>query len=244
MKDSIWGGVRNSAVAWQPCPSGHITADKRLTSFAQIAFGNFFYPQNDVRNMQYAIHPSQSLRDGERIRNARCGFTLTELIIVIMIITLFVLLAQISLFDVIRRNTLKAQLQDFVSTMQLASSAAAESERRYEVIIDLTEQSYLLRQISSSDLSEVLQEEIIVEGDFADKCWIDYVEFDDGDFTNEGKAKFRAGHAGWQYGGKIVLLNEDEQTFSVVVNRLDRTVRLIEGDVEFLVPKAEDEVPF
>jgi hypothetical protein len=24
------GGVRNSAVASQPCPSGHITADKRL----------------------------------------------------------------------------------------------------------------------------------------------------------------------------------------------------------------------
>lgn len=24
------GGVRNSAVALQPCPSGHITADKRL----------------------------------------------------------------------------------------------------------------------------------------------------------------------------------------------------------------------
>jgi len=30
IKDSILGGVRNSAVASQPCPSGHITADKRL----------------------------------------------------------------------------------------------------------------------------------------------------------------------------------------------------------------------
>jgi len=30
------GGVRNSAVASQPCPSGYITADKRLTPFAQI----------------------------------------------------------------------------------------------------------------------------------------------------------------------------------------------------------------
>jgi hypothetical protein len=26
----IFSGVRNSAVASQPCPSGHITADKRL----------------------------------------------------------------------------------------------------------------------------------------------------------------------------------------------------------------------
>ena len=34
-----------SAVASQPCLSGHITADERLNPFAQIALGNFFYPQ-------------------------------------------------------------------------------------------------------------------------------------------------------------------------------------------------------
>jgi prepilin-type N-terminal cleavage/methylation domain-containing protein len=244
MKDSILGRVQNYAIASQFYPSGHITADKRTTSPAQIAYGNFFYPQNNVRNAQYAIHPLQSLRDGERIRNTRYGFTLTELIIVIMVITLFVLLAQINIFGIIRKNTFRAQLQDFVSTMQMASSAAVESERRYEVIIDLTEQSYLLREITTPDLSEVLEEEIIVKGDFADNCWVAYVEFDDGDFTNEGRAKFRAGYTGWQYGGKIVLLNEDEQLYSVVVNRLDRIVRLMEGDVEILVPKAKDELPF
>ena len=30
MSKEFIGGVRNSAVASQPCPSGHITADKRL----------------------------------------------------------------------------------------------------------------------------------------------------------------------------------------------------------------------
>jgi len=30
MSRESFGGVRNSAVASQPCPSGHITADKRL----------------------------------------------------------------------------------------------------------------------------------------------------------------------------------------------------------------------
>ena len=39
--DKNLGGVRNSAVASQPCPSGHITADKRLR-YAQIAFGTSF----------------------------------------------------------------------------------------------------------------------------------------------------------------------------------------------------------
>ena len=128
--------------------------------------------------------------------------------------------------------------------MQMAASAAAESERRYEVIIDLTEQNYLLREITSPDLSEVLEEEIIVENDFSDSCRLVYVLFDDGDYTNEGRAKFRAGHSGWQYGGRIVLLDEDEQPHSVVVNRLNRIITLKKGEVELLVPKAEEDVPF
>jgi len=172
------------------------------------------------------------------------GFTLTELIVVVLILSLFVLLAQVHLFGLLRKNTFRAQVQDFVSTLQMAASAAAESNRRYEVIVDLTEQSYLLRQITSPDLSEVLEEEIIIENDFSNNCRVAYVEFDDADYTNEGRAKFRAGHVGWQYGGKIVLLDEKEQPYSVVVNRLNRIIELKEGDVELLVPKAKDEVPF
>ncbi len=172
------------------------------------------------------------------------GFTLTETIVAVVIISLFVLLAQMSLFGLLRKNTFKAQAQELVSTMQMAASAAAQSDRRYEVIIDLTEQSYLLRQITSPDLSEVLEEEIIVENYFSDNCWISYVEFDDEDYTNEGRAKFRAGHAGWQYGGKIVLLDRGERPYSVVVNRINRIITLREGDVELLVPKAKEDVPF
>lgn len=172
------------------------------------------------------------------------GFTMTELIVVVLIISLFVLLAETNLFRLLRKNTFRGQVQEFVSTMQMAVSAAAESERRYEVIIDLSEQSYLLREITSPDLSEVLEEEIIVENDFSDNCLVAYVLFDDGEYTNEGRAKFRAGHSGWQYGGVIVLLDEDEQPYSVVVNRISGIVTLKEGEAEFLMPKRQDEVPF
>jgi prepilin-type N-terminal cleavage/methylation domain-containing protein len=188
--------------------------------------------QSDSRNTQYAI------------RNTRCAFTLIELIVVVLIISLFVLLAQVNLFGLLRKNAFEVQVQELVSAMQMAASAAAESERRYEVIVDLTEQGFLLRQITSPDLSEVLEEEIIIESDFSDNCRVVYVEFDDGDYTNEGRAKFRAGHSGWQYGGKIVLLDSEEQPYSVVVNRLNRIIKLKKGDVELLVPKAKDEVPF
>lgn len=172
------------------------------------------------------------------------GFTLIELIVVVVIISLVVLVAQVRLFGLLTRNTFKAQVQEFVSTMQMAARAAAQSDRRYEFIIDLTEQSYLLREITSPDLSEVLQEEIIVEGNLGDNCWITYVEFDDGDYTNEGRAKFRAGHAGWQYGGRIILVDENEQPYSVVVERLNGIVKLRQGKAALLVPKAQSEIPF
>jgi prepilin-type N-terminal cleavage/methylation domain-containing protein len=178
------------------------------------------------------------------IRNTRCGFTLTELAVVVVIISLVVLVAQVRLFGLLRRSTFKAQVQEFISTMQMAARAAAQSDRRYEVIVNLTEQSYLLREINSPDLSEVLQEEIIVEGNLGKNCWIAYVEFDDGEYTNEGKAKFRAGHAGWQYGGKIVLLDENERPYSVVVERMNRIVKLQQGEAALLVPKAQSEIPF
>jgi hypothetical protein len=153
-------------------------------------------------------------------------------------------LAQVHLLGLFKKHTFKAQLQEFISTMQMAASAAAESGRRYEVIIDLTEQSYLLRQITSPDLSEVLEEEIIVDNEFGDNCWVGYVEFDDGEWVNEGRAWFRTGRCGWQYGGKIVLLDEDERLYSVVVNRLNRIITLKEGNVELLVTKAEHEISF
>jgi len=178
--------------------------------------------------------------------NADSGFTLTELVVVLLIVSLFVLLTVINLFGLLRKNTFRVQAHEFVSTMQMAASAAAESDRRYEVIIDLTEQSYKLRQITSPDLFEVFEEDTIVTNDFGVNCQVLYVLFDDLMETDEDHqiAKFRAGHAGWQYGGKIVLLDEQEQPYSVLVSRMNRIVRLEKGDVEFLLPRAKDEVLF
>lgn len=162
----------------------------------------------------------------------------------IVLVSLFIFLAAPSLFGLLRRNTFRAQAQELVSTMRMAAAAAAQSDRRYEVVIDITEQSFLLREITSPDLQQVLEEEIIVENNFSDNCRVVYVWFDDEDDTNEGRAKFRVGHSGWQFGGKIVLLDEDEMPYSILVNRINRTIVLKEGDVELLEPKTSGELPF
>ena len=196
---------------------------------------------------RYRILDTRRTKDENRassIEHRVRGFTLTELMVVIVVVSMFVLLAQMHLFGLLRKSTFRAQVQELVSTMQMAASAAAQSDRRYEVIIDIPEQRYMLRQITNPDLSQVLEEEVIVEDSFSPSCRVVYVRFDDGDFTSEDRAKFRAGHSGWAYGGKIVLLDEKERPYSIVVSRLNRMITLEQGDVELLWPKTKDEVPF
>ena len=175
------------------------------------------------------------------------GFTMAELLVVVAIISLFVALAQIHLFGLLRKNTFRAQTQELVSTLQMAASAAAETGRRYEIIIDITEQSYGLKHITGSEIyvdnPDETPGEIIVHNYLTDNCRLVYVWFDDGIDTN-AKAWFRVGPSGWQNGGKIVLLDEKEQPYSIVVNRINRIVVLEEGDLELLEPKPKNELPF
>ena len=131
--------------------------------------------------------------------------------------------------------------------MQMAASAAAETGRRYEIIIDITEQSYGLKHIAGSEIyvdnPDETPGEIIVHNYLTDNCRLVYVWFDDGIDTN-AKAWFRVGPSGWQNGGKIVLLDEKERPYSIVVNRINRIVVLEEGDLELLEPKPKNELPF
>jgi Tfp pilus assembly protein FimT len=172
------------------------------------------------------------------------AFVLIEMILIVSILALFVVMVQTNLFGTMRRSQFKANVQEFVSAMQMAASAAAESSRRYEMVIDVTEQTFLLHQVTSSDLDQVLDEEIIVQGQLSESCRVAYIEFDDTDFVNEGKAMFVAGHAGWFYGGKIVFLDENEQSHTVLVSRVTPIIEVVEGDPALMTPKAKDEVPF
>jgi prepilin-type N-terminal cleavage/methylation domain-containing protein len=189
----------------------------------------------NIRNTQYAI------------RNTRSAFTMAELLVVLAVIALFTMLVQLHLFGLLRKNTFRAQTQDLVSTMQMAARSAAETGRRYEVTIDITQQSYELKHITGSEIyidqPEETPGEVIVQDNLTDKCRLVYAWFDDGVNTNT-KAWFRVGPAGWQSGGKIVLQDEKEQPYSIVVNPLNKIVTLEQGDVQLLQPRPKDEMPF
>jgi len=55
-KEFIFGGVRNSAVALQPCPSGHITADKReITDFPKLPSAELRIPASRYTQFPYML---------------------------------------------------------------------------------------------------------------------------------------------------------------------------------------------
>ncbi|MFH1615083.1 MAG: hypothetical protein ABIG61_08385 [Planctomycetota bacterium] len=168
------------------------------------------------------------------------GMVLFELLVVIVMLALFVGLAMWNFGGLFSRNRFKSQVNELMSMFSMAITAASENGRKYEIIIDVAEQTYLLREITSSDLSEVLDEQIMHKARLNEDCRILYVQFDDlvtADESEEGNiAKFRAGRVGWQYGGKIVLVDAEGNEYTVLINRLNRTVELAKGDVELLVP--------
>ena len=199
---------------------------------------------------RYRILDTRKTKDehrASRIEDRKCGFTMAELLVVLAVVSLFVLMAQMHLFGLLRKNTFKAQTQELVSTMQMAASAAAETGRRYEIIIDIAEQSYGLKEIAGTEIyvdnPDETPGEIIVQNNLTESCRLVYVWFDDGIDTNT-RAWFRVGPSGWQNGGKIVLYDEKEKPYTIVVNRINRIVKLEEGNIELLEPIPKNELPF
>ena len=172
------------------------------------------------------------------------GFTLAESMVVIVVVSLLVALAATNLKGVLIKNLFKSQASGLVSALESASTSAVQSGKKYEVIIDIPQQSWLLREITSPDLSEVLDEEIVAQEDFGGNCRVSYVLFDDGQFTNEDRAKFRTSRAGWQFGGIIVLLDSEEQPWSIIIDRMSNIIRLEPGEAQIIWPRSKDDVPF
>jgi len=171
---------------------------------------------------------------------------LSEVIVVISIIAMFTMLAMFNLSGLLYNSGFKNQSHELIKVFRMAAATAAESGRRYEIILDFAEQSYMLREITTGlvAVEDILEEEVILTGEFNDDFQLIYVMFDDGEITNESTALFRAGRVGWQYGGKVVISDDEGNEYSIVINRLSRMIRLEYGDVEILRPKIPDEIAF
>jgi len=178
--------------------------------------------------------------------SCRAGAVLAEIVMVLFIVAMFTMIAMMNLSDVLKRDTFKGRANDLVSLFQMAATGSAESGRRYEIIIDFVQNTYMLREITTGlvAVEDILEEEIIQTGQFSDRFQLSYVIFDDGEWTNEAPALFRVGKSGWQYGGKVVVMDESGKEYSILINRLSRIIDIVDGDVEILAPRTADEMGF
>lgn len=174
------------------------------------------------------------------------GAVLAEVIMVVLIVALMTSIAMINFSEIVRSSGFKSRAEDLVRLFRMAATASAQTGRRYEVVINFPENSYLLREITTGlvAVEDIKKNEIIQTGKFSDRFQISYVMFDDGEWTNNAPALFRAGKSGWQYGGKVVVLDSDGKAYSIIINRLNRTIKLVAGDAAVLSPLTEDEMGF
>jgi hypothetical protein len=143
----------------------------------------------------------------------------------------------------------KRQAEELVRVFQMAYNAAAENDRRYAVVLDFTEQSFVLREFKSLDLETMDPDEAIIQTTyFSEALTLDYVLYDDlddtRDYENMTQARFLAGHSGWQNGGKVVLLDEDGMPWTILIHRFAKPVELFKGDVDIDLPQDAEDVPF
>jgi len=183
------------------------------------------------------------------------GYVLMEMILVIVILGLMATIVGLKLLPAFERSMFERESQEIVSALEMAQNAAAQSNRRYAVMFDLIAQSYTLQEIDSLDElapdAEPDPEMILTTRMLSERCQIDYIRFDDGDDTREEgleladlRTYFVAGRNGWQNGGKIVMLDNDGNPYTIVINRLSKMITMVEGEEDIFVLEAIKDLPF
>jgi len=174
------------------------------------------------------------------------------MLVVLGIMAMLVSIAMLGFGAVSGRSYFHRKAQSLTEAFQSAWITAQQSDRRYAVILSFTEETWVMRQFTQLDFEEIPEDESIIKtGTFDERFQLDYVLYDDGDDTRnprEGErvksAIFRAGHGGWQCGGKIVLRDEDGNPWSIVVYRIGKPVELVQGDATILIPVESQYIPF
>ncbi|MBN1457187.1 MAG: hypothetical protein JW912_04985 [Sedimentisphaerales bacterium] len=187
--------------------------------------------------------------------SSRKALVLTELIIVIIIVALMAGLAGMNFPGIVRKRQFEQKAYELIDIIKKAQAASAEGGKRYALSLDFEEQSYTLKEFTQPYFEIIEDDEqtpIMLKGYFNEQCYLDYVVFDDGydsRYPPEGEqtyvVHFFSGRSGWDFGGNIVLIDSDGYPYSIVLNRINRIVKLLPGeDYEVLQPVYKDDLPF
>ncbi len=194
--------------------------------------------------------PSRRCLQRRRAGRPAHALVLIELIVVISMLALLVSITAVNLTGSVFRTRFDRQAHDFMTALKMAQDFAAQSNTRYAVLIDIDERTYTLKPFYEIFEGTPVEEQPIATGCFTDDFQLEYVRFDDGQDTRNVESNAQeiyriwlmTGQSGWQNGAHIGLLDDDGNPYTVVMNRLNRTITMHPGELEMLEPL--DELPF
>lgn len=175
-----------------------------------------------------------------------------EMIVVLGILCLLTTVVAMNFGSKVGKNSFKKEAMEIVNTLKMAQNGASQSGSRYAVLFDFIEQTYTMKEVRSLEELETIVEqndEITLQTTLlSERCRIEYITFDDMTDTRDNgeiedqeelKSYFVAGRSGWQNGGKIGLTDMDGNEYSIIVNRMSKSIVLEDGyiDTYFLEPK-------
>jgi prepilin-type N-terminal cleavage/methylation domain-containing protein len=183
---------------------------------------------------------------------SRDGFSLMEMIVVLGVLCLLTTVVVMNFGSKVGKSSFKREAMEIVNTLKMAQNGGSQSGSRYAVLFDFIEQTYTVKQVHTLVELETIDEqndEITLQTtNLSERCRIEYITFDDltdtrdvGEIEDQEELKsyFVAGRSGWQNGGKIGLTDIDGNEYSIIVNRMSKSIMLEDGyiDTFFLEPK-------
>ncbi|MBC8377687.1 MAG: hypothetical protein H8E62_00790 [Planctomycetes bacterium] len=203
-----------------------------------------------------------------RVRLLR-GFVLIEMLMVVGLIGLMTAVAVISFSAMWGNLKFKSQAEELVNVFQMAQDAATTSDRRYEVVLSRNPnvQGYIFREYTETQIyydKDIFDNVLLGKYDDSliqlkyfniDAMYLKNVEYDyysEADLAENldevDVFHFIAGRSGWNCGGCIFLLDEDDRPWTIVVHRMGKPAELIKGQWDLdslgMLPQYKENVPF
>ncbi|MCF7954867.1 MAG: type II secretion system GspH family protein, partial [Phycisphaerae bacterium] len=102
---------------------------------------------------------SGKLPDRKVEKRNKHGFSLMEITIVMVILSLLTTVVMVNFVSNVGKSSFKREAIEIVNTLKMAQNAAARSGRRYIVLFDFIEQKYTMKEIRNLDEFFLIVEE-------------------------------------------------------------------------------------
>jgi prepilin-type N-terminal cleavage/methylation domain-containing protein len=179
------------------------------------------------------MHPYRSAK----ALHPRGGFTFVEVIVVAAIILLLVGFFSLRLLDRIDDAKLDRDVNQFVTTLRGAVQEAILRKENLAVVIEVHDGYYTVYQETEPGKYDEEVEPLFTTEQLR-LCWIDDMQFDDGEHQYSGKITFWATPQGWSGSVLFNLLDDEDRERFVRIDRYTTRVLMDEQPLELLEAKS------